>query len=154
MNVACFGGPEEFRRLLPASVCRMERPEELEERAWDLLAVTEDGGERLAGKPCRCRCGTLLLPGYQGELAMSRVETRRVISYGLSSRDSLTLSSLEPGAVLCVQRALLRPDGSRIEPQEIPLPPLSLPPEAQLLAFGIRLLMGLPLSLSADDLRR
>ena len=53
--------------------------------------------------------------------------------------DSLTLSSLtEP--VLCVQRALPRPDGTVVEPQELPLPPLPAPAEALLPLLGLWLL--------------
>ena len=56
-----------------------------------------------------------------------------------AARDSLTLSSLaEP--VLCVQRALPRPDGAVIDPQEFPLPPLPGPAEALLPILGLRLL--------------
>ena len=62
-----------------------------------------------------------------------------VVTYGLSHRDSLTLSSLtEP--VLCIQRRLRRPDGSVIEPQELPLPPLPEPADRLLPLLGAWLL--------------
>ena len=62
-----------------------------------------------------------------------------MVTYGLSPRDSLTLSSLrEP--VLCVQRSLPLPDGAVIEPQEIPLRDLPLPAEQILPLLGLRLL--------------
>ena len=141
MDVAYFGGTAELQALLPAAARWVTAPEELLKRHWDLLALTEDGGKRLAEEKLICGCGTLLLPGYQGELAMSRVRAERVISYGLSPKDSLTMSSLEDTAVLCVQRALTRPDGGIIEPQELPLPILPLSPENQLFVFGLRLLM-------------
>lgn len=67
------------------------------------------------------------------------IQAETVVTYGLSHRDSLTLSSLsEP--VLCVQRALPRLEGGSVEPQEIPLPPL--PGEAEILLplLGMRLL--------------
>ena len=61
------------------------------------------------------------------------------MTYGLSHRDSLTLSSLaEP--VLCVQRLLPRPDGGLIEPQEFPLPALPGPAAELLPLLGARLL--------------
>lgn len=68
----------------------------------------------------KLRCGMLLVPGT----GMPRgIQAETVVTYGLSHRDSLTLSSLsEP--VLCVQRALPRLEGGNVEPQEIPLPPL------------------------------
>ena len=47
-----------------------------------------------------------------------------VVTYGLSPRDSITLSSLtEP--VLCVQRALPLACGGVLEPQEFPMPGVS-----------------------------
>ena len=80
----------------------------------------------------------LLFSGAEAVLARVRAET--VVTCGLSQRDSLTLSSLsEP--VVCLQRALLRPDGGTVEPQEFPLPPdLPAPAEALLPLFGLRLL--------------
>ncbi|HBD86649.1 MAG TPA: hypothetical protein DC001_04400 [Clostridiales bacterium] len=45
-----------------------------------------------------------------------------MVSCGLSPRDSLTVSSMgDQNAVVCVQRALLRPDGAQVEPQELPV---------------------------------
>ena len=61
------------------------------------------------------------------------------MTYGLSHRDSLTLSSLaEP--VLCVLRRLPRPDGCVVEPQEFPLPELPGPAAELLPLLGTRLL--------------
>ena len=62
-----------------------------------------------------------------------------LITYGLSSRDSLTLSSLEK-PVLCIQRTLPRPDGSIMEAQEIPLGILPAPAEEILPLLGLRVL--------------
>jgi len=84
-------------------------------------------------------CACLLVEGSCRSELLDAVETAYVITYGLSPRDSLTLSSLrEP--VLCVQRSLTRPDGTVIEPQELPLPNLPLPPEQMLPLLGLRLL--------------
>ena len=70
---------------------------------------------------------------------LERITAETVVTYGLSSRDSLTLSSLaEP--VLCVQRQLPRPGGGVVEPQEFPLPSLPFPAEALLPLLGLRLL--------------
>ena len=89
------------------------------------------------GLPAEGSCLLLLAPGDCAELEGLRAE--RVVTYGLSPRDSLTLSSLaEP--VLCVQRALPRPDGTVIEPQEFPLPDLPAPAEELLPLLGLRLL--------------
>ena len=101
--------------------------------------MTPEGCQALAEHPAgEIICRLLLAPGDLPALpAQVRAET--VVSYGLSPRDSLTLSSLaEP--VLCVQRALPRLDGTVIDPQEFPLPPLPGPAEALLPLLGLRLL--------------
>ena len=83
-------------------------------------------------------CRLLGAPGDLPALP-DRVRAETVVTYGLSPRDSLTLSSLaEP--VLCVQRALPRPDGTAVDAQEFPLPPLPGPAETLLPLLGLRLL--------------
>ena len=140
MNAAIFGCPAEWARLLPPGTRRVLRGEELTEHIWPLLALMPGGCRALANRreSGGVVCRLLLAPGDLPALpAQVRAET--VVSYGLSPRDSLTLSSLaEP--VLCVQRALPRPDGVVIDPQEFPLPPLPGPAEALLPILGLRLL--------------
>lgn len=139
MDAAMFDCPAEWARLLPPGTRRVLRSEELTEHIWPLLALTPGGCRALAERRERgVVCRLLLAPGDLPALpAQLRAET--VVSYGLSPRDSLTLSSLaEP--VLCVQRALPRPDGAVIDPQEFPLPPLPGPAEALLPILGLRLL--------------
>ena len=136
MDAAIYDCPKEWAHLLPPGTQRVRRETELTEHFWPLLALTPGGCRALAGGVVVCRL--LLAPGDLPALpAQVRAET--VVSYGLSPRDSLTLSSLaEP--VLCVQRALPRPDGVVIDPQEFPLPPLPGPAEALLPILGLRLL--------------
>ena len=128
--------PPAWEPWLPPGIRRAEGVRELAERRWPLLALTRRGCGELAGGAALCR--VLLAPGDCGpELANVAAET--VVTYGLSARDSLTLSSLtEP--VLCVQRRLPRPDGGFVEPQEFPLPELPAPAEEQLPLLGLRLL--------------
>lgn len=128
--------PGPWRPLLPPHAVAAERARDLTLRRWTVLALTEQGCGTLA----RADCGTLLVPGDRAEAALARVRAETVVTYGLSQRDSLTLSSLaEP--VVCVQRALLRPDGVTVEPQEFPLPPdLPAPAETLLPLLGLRLL--------------
>ena len=126
METAIFVCSESWRTLLPPGVQTPATEEDLAVRRWDLLALTPQG------LPAEGSCLLLLAPGDCAELEGLRAE--RVVTYGLSPRDSLTLSSLaEP--VLCVQRALPRPDGTVIEPQEFPLPDLPAPAE-ELLPLG------------------
>ena len=79
------------------------------------------------------------MPGNCPAALPDRLGAEAVITYGLSSRDSLTISSLtEP--VICIHRALPRPDGTVVEPQELPLPPLPAPAEQLLPLLGLQLL--------------
>lgn len=133
MEEAIYLCPAGWRELLPRGVRAPERAEFLPAWRWELLALTR------AVLPVKetVRCRLLLAPGECPELGGIRAE--RVVTYGLSPRDSLTLSSLaEP--VLCVQRALPRPDGTVIEPQEFPLTDLPAPAAELLPLLGLRLL--------------
>ena len=106
-----------------------------------LLVLTEAGLGRAASP-----CGILLVPGDCPAELLERVPAETVVTYGMSPRDSLTFSSLE-GPVLCVQRRLPRLDGTVVEPQEVPLPGLSGPPELLLPVLGARVLqMPLPVT--------
>ena len=137
MESAIFSCPGWWREHLPPGVRGLERAGTLEGRLWEVLALTSAGREALSLSAPRCRI--LLAPGD----GLVKAEAETVVTYGLSPRDSLTLSSLaEP--VLCVQRALPRPDGSVVEPQEFPLSPLPVPAEELLPLLGLKLLF-LPL---------
>lgn len=128
--------PALWRPLLPPRALAAESARDLTLRRWSVLALTERG----CGDLERADCGVLLVPGDRAEAVLARVRAETVVTCGLSQRDSLTLSSLsEP--VVCLQRALLRPDGGTVEPQEFPLPwDLPAPAEALLPLFGLRLL--------------
>ena len=102
-----------------------------------MMALTPSGLLRLEKGILRCR--VLLLPGGSPLELASLADTECLITYGLSNRDSLTLSSLEE-PVLCVQRTLPRPDGSVVEPQELPLNGLPAPAEELLPLLGLYLL--------------
>ncbi len=139
MDAAFFdGGPPPAD--LPLWVTPVTAADRLAGRFWTLLALTAEGCRRLRAGGVSCRCETLLLPEGQGDLVPGRVAAERVVSVGLDRRASLTFSSLRDGAVLCVQRTLLRPDGAAVEPQERPLPALTGPLETALLLWGLRLL--------------
>ena len=137
MDAAIYDCPMEWARFLPPGTRRARRSGELAEHIWPLLALTPEGCRALSEENGgRIVCRLLLAPG---DLRAVPVQAETVVSYGLSPRDSLTLSSFtEP--VLCVQRALPRMDGKIIEPQEFPLPPLPGPAEALLPLLGLYLL--------------
>lgn len=139
MDAAIYDCPMEWASFLPPGTRRIRRAGELAEHIWPLLALTAEGCRALAeAEGGEITCRLLLAPGDLPALP-ARVRAETVVSYGLSPRDSLTLSSLaEP--VLCVQRALPRPDGTAVDPQEFPLPPLPGPAEALLPLLGLWLL--------------
>lgn len=107
-----------------------------------LLALTWDA---LDGPlPQGLRVHTLLLPGGGDTACLRGVRAFQLAGYGFSPRDTLTLSSVsEAGGQFCVQRSLLTPDGTVIEPQEFPLPPrfAALPGEHALLLTGLDFLL-------------
>lgn len=138
MEGALFDCPAAWEPLLPAEVRPIHHETDLLGRHWDLLALTVEGCRSLGhGLPLHCRI--LLLPGDCCGALLARLRADTVISYGLSPRDSLTLSSLTD-PMLCVQRELPRPDGGTVEPQELAL--RNLPGRAEILLplLGIRLL--------------
>lgn len=148
MVQAGFCGAAEFfsAGALPREVVWIDpkRPEPLTCRRWDLLTLTAGGCAGMELLPLVCACGTLLVPGDCGEDVLQRIRAERVVSFGISGRDSLTFSSMgEEQRVLCIQRELLLPDGGVVDRQEIPLPEkyLILPDEAILALMGTRLLL-------------
>lgn len=68
------------------------------------------------------RCGTVLLPGGESGL-LQYIRARSAVSYGLSGRDTITLSSRQKDRLwVAVQRELVRLDGTVLERQEVPVP--------------------------------
>jgi hypothetical protein len=140
MESAFFAADEALKALLPRGVHCPATAEELAERAWTLLALTGEGCRRLEEAGLLLCCHTLILPGEWGALA-ERCRARQVVTCGLSSRESLTFSSLGESAMVCLQRQLLRPDGGSVEPQELPAPALLCPAEDYLPAAALHLLL-------------
>ena len=90
-------------------------------------------------------CRVVLLPGV-GRETLGELRAASAVSYGLSPRDSLTLSSREGERLWCaLQRELVTLDGAVVERQEFPvLPPPALEPLSALAAAGALLLLGVP----------
>ena len=109
---------------------------------YDLLLVAPDWcGPLPAGLTCRA----LLWPGRLGPLTEA-LEAGWVVSYGLTPRDSLTLSSLgRDGLCLALQREVVTLAGRSLEPQEMPLRGFAgVAPELVLAWAGVLLLAGIP----------
>lgn len=134
------------RELCRAAGIRAETPSGLrtaDRRAWDLLALTWDASH---AAPRQCAAAqTLLLAGDASPALALGTGARQVVCYGLSPKDTLTLSSLAPGErMLCLQRSICTLGGRIVEPQELPLSPAlrALSDEDALLAAGLQLLTG------------
>ena len=87
-------------------------------------------------------CRAALLPG--GRSALTRLlPAGMVLSYGSSSRNTLTLSSLdEQRASVAVQREFVSLDGRAVERQELILPRGGCSPDLLLAQAGAALLLG------------
>ena len=125
-------------RALPARAGQERR---VSERHPALLVVSPKAAEQ--GIPLPRQCRTVLLPG---EMGGAPLQAASAVSYGVSPRDSLTISSRE-GELLwaALQRELVTVDGRVVERQEFPL---ALEPGegelAALAAAGALLLLGVP----------
>ncbi len=136
METIAIIGPERqaLARSLPAV---LRHPPAAGGRA-DLLVLCP-GCRRLPPLP---PCRVLLLPGT---LAGPLAGPRGAVSYGLGRRDTLTLSSFSRRRpCLALQRELVTLAGTCLEPQELPLPPVSpcLSPALLLAWAGACLLLG------------
>lgn len=112
---------------------------ELPPGGWDILALTQ----MRAAAAGSLYAHSLLLPGSSDPALAKRIYALQIISYGLSPRDTLTLSSFSGSErMICLQRSLLTVHGGLLEPQELPLPPAlsGLCEESALLAAGVCLL--------------
>ena len=120
MDGGFFLCPDVWEFLLPAEIRHLRDAGSVCQKRWDLLTLTPMGCALLP-EPAAVTAEILLLPG---DCPRSDLRAGTVVTYGLSPRDSITLSSLrEP--VLCVQRALPLACGGVLEPQEFPMPGVS-----------------------------
>ena len=136
------GLAEAAKELCPRAKVRAgSHPAQLGTELLELLVVSPAAVGWAGASALSCR--TVLLPHAAGPLARSLL-AQRVVSYGLSPRDTLTVSSLdEDRASVAVQRELLRPDGGLVERQELVVmrrPGQSA--ELLLAETGLRLLLG------------
>ncbi len=105
-----------------------------------LLVVAPEACLTVWGK---LECGTVLLPGNATQ-QLGALQACSAVSYGMSGRDSITLSSREKNRVwVALQRELVRLDGTVVERQEFPMRIPEGTDELQTLALaGAMLLLG------------
>lgn len=92
------------------------------------------------------KCKFFLAPGATTAKTAGRVHADCVISYGMSARDSITLSSMDGlDRVISLQRELVTLDGHISEQQEIPLrTERKISRDNLMAAVGALLLLGVP----------
>ena len=112
---------------------------------YDLFIVTsnESNGE---SRPQNLETKILLIPGDISPKIAAGISSDWVVSYGLSGKDTITFSSLEPGfALLALQRELVTLAGAVVEQQEIPLPfPRPLSSLEVMVLYASLLVLGIP----------
>ena len=111
------------------------------EEILDLLVVSPDLGQEVPSAP---PCRAMLIPGRLGSLA-GDLTAGWAVSFGLSPKDSLTLSSMgEDTICLALQREVITLTGARLDPQEFPLDRKNHTALCQILAcVGVQLLLGI-----------
>ncbi|SMC76748.1 hypothetical protein [Papillibacter cinnamivorans] len=89
-------------------------------------------------------CGAALIPGVHASSVGARIRTKSAVSYGMSPRDTITLSSInDTQTVVALQRELVTLDGAVLERQELPLKrPLPGSADDLMAAVGGLLLLG------------
>lgn len=112
------------------------------ERVFDILLVSSDVGQEI---PQGLRCRVLLAPGRLAPV-LDGITADWAVSYGISPRDSLTLSCFGMDEVsLALQREVVNLRGDCLEQQEILLPRgAHTAPLYMLACVGLQLLVGVP----------
>ena len=111
---------------------------------YDLFVVT--ASDVSGTPPPDLHCRALLVSGDGQAKAALHIPSQWVVSFGLSGKDSITVSSLEPDcAVIALLRELVTLNGLVLEQQELPLPIPWAAEAAELMVFyGSLLLLGVP----------
>ena len=124
----------------PALVRACRHPALLAGLALDLLVVSPAATGWAGAGLLACR--TALIPG--GLSALTRaLPADTVLSYGPSSRNTLTLSSLDGGRVsVAIQREFVALNGRAVERQELVVPSDGRPPDLLLAEAGAALRLG------------
>jgi hypothetical protein len=108
---------------LDVGVCRFDTISAMRGICPDVLVLSPDtvGKKEAPAAKERVACGIALIPGDTGPGdAGSSIEAECVVTYGMSPKNTLTLSSIsEASYVLAIQRELLTAKGDVLDRQEI-----------------------------------
>jgi len=112
---------------------------------YDFIAVSGQAADTETWSRCqKVRCGILLVPGRCAGGAAGVCSPECIVAYGMSARDTITLSSIEEkSAVVALQREMLTLERIVLDRQEIPVkydPFMS--PEELMVVVGSLLIMG------------
>ena len=139
------------RAILQALPARSGQERRVSERHPALLVVSPRAAARgmqlptaaEQGIPLPRQCRTVLLPG---EMGGAPLRAASAVSYGVSPRDSLTISSRERDTLwAALQRELVTVDGRVVEQQEFPVSLGQGEEElSALAAAGALILLGVP----------
>lgn len=134
------------RRIEPGIILtRVESLEALGKLSLDILVLSSKAAKKTETQSTTVlQCKFFLVPGADSAKTTGRVRADRVVSYGMSARDSITLSSInEKDCVISLQRELITINGHISEQQEIPIQPVcKASPDNLMAATGVLLLLG------------
>ena len=112
-------------------------------RSYDFIVVYSEMAvaERWDGAS---RCNVLLVPGKYAARAAEAITSGCIVSFGMSTRDTITLSSVDDGRpVLAIQRELVTLGGEVLERQEIPIRlQHPVPADTLMAAAGVMLILN------------
>ncbi len=96
-------------------------------------------------------CSAAVLPGALAAGIAGKINAKCLVTYGMSSKDTITLSSTKDAPMLSIQREIIDLNGKRTDIQEIALRPIAQDnPEYIMAAAGVLLLSGVsPAELSS-----
>jgi len=122
-------------------ITRSENPKIFRGR-YDLIVITAEMAQNFSAWDLEC--SILFAPGQYASRVAGGVNTGCVVSYGMSGKDTVTISSInEDMAVLALQRELMTLDEKVLERQEIPVRYSGRTSSDRVMGiFGSLLLMG------------
>lgn len=127
-------------------ITRSEKLGALQDR-YDLILIASEIARSVSFPTVHSvNCGVLLTPGQWASNTARAIHADCVVSFGMSGRDTITMSSVADGMpVLALQRELVTLGGDILERQELPIHYMgSASADTLLGVYGSLLILGLP----------